>query len=89
MAPTEPRDAWIGLVPRDELARQAAANPNARSLYDFGFVANMARLMRTHPRMAATWGPHFLSVMGEGGALSRQEKEMVAGVAAAAQDCHY
>ena len=84
-----PSDAWVDLIAADELARRMATNPNARSLYDFGFVANMARLMRTHPRMAATWGAHFLAVMDEGGALTRPEKEMVAAVASAAQDCHY
>ncbi len=82
-------DAWIELASPDELARRIAAAPTGRSLYDFGFVFNMSRLMRTHPRIAATWGPHFLAVMDEGGALSREEKEMVAAVAAAAQDCHY
>jgi len=86
---TKPRDAWVELIPADELGVRMAANPSARSLYDFGFVANMARLMRTHPRIAATWGAHYLSVMDEGGALTRPEKEMVAAVAAAAQDCHY
>jgi len=86
---TKPRDAWVELISADELAIKMAANPSARSLYDFGFVANMARLMRTHPRIAATWGAHYLSVMYEGGALTRPEKEMVAAVAAAAQDCHY
>ena len=84
-----PADAWIDMISREDLAGQTAAAPAGRSLYDFGFVANMARLMRTHPGIAATWGPHFRAIMGEGGALSRQEKEMVAAVAAAAQDCHY
>lgn len=89
MSNAGPPDAWVELVAPDELARKMAANPSARSLYDFGFVANMARLMRTHPRIAVTWGAHYLSVMDEGGALTRPEKEMVAAVAAAAQDCHY
>lgn len=86
---TETKDAWVELIPADELARAMAANPQSRSLYDFGFVANMARLMRTHPGIAATWGRHFLAVMDEGGALTRAEKEMVAAVSSAAQDCHY
>jgi hypothetical protein len=83
------RDAWVELVPREEIARRLAAAPPGSVLYDFGFVHNMSRLMRTHPRLAATWGPHVLAVMGEDGALTRSEKELVAAVAAAAQDCHY
>ncbi len=85
----EAHDAWIELIPAEDVARAMAANPQARSLYDFGFVANMARLMRTHPGIARTWGAHYLAVMDEGGALTRAEKEMVAAIASAAQDCHY
>jgi hypothetical protein len=89
MADETVRAAWVDMVPKEELARRMAGAPPGSTLYDFGFIGNMSQLMRTHTRLAATWGPHFLAVMGEGGHLSRMEKELVAAVAAAAQDCHY
>ena len=50
----------------------------------------MGRLIRTHPRIAQTWSKLFSEIMwSPESVLSRQEREMIAGVAAAAQDCHY
>jgi alkylhydroperoxidase/carboxymuconolactone decarboxylase family protein YurZ len=77
------RDAFIELPPREAFA-------NERHGYNFGFVANMGRLLRAHPRI----GPRFVALFGEimfspQGALDRREREMIAAVAAAAQDCHY
>jgi alkylhydroperoxidase/carboxymuconolactone decarboxylase family protein YurZ len=79
-----PRDAFIELPSRESFASQ---HPGG---YNFGFVANMGRLLRAHPRI----GPRFIALFGEimfspEGALDRREREMIAAVAAAAQDCHY
>jgi alkylhydroperoxidase/carboxymuconolactone decarboxylase family protein YurZ len=57
--------------------------------YDFGTVPGMSRLIMAHMRIAPFFGALFRQVMFEPGALTRQEREMVAAVAAAAQDCHY
>jgi alkylhydroperoxidase/carboxymuconolactone decarboxylase family protein YurZ len=83
MRADQPRDAFIELPSRESLAGQ----PHG---YNFGFVANMGRLLRAHPRI----GKYFVGLFGEimfspAGALDRREREMIAAVAAAAQDCHY
>jgi alkylhydroperoxidase/carboxymuconolactone decarboxylase family protein YurZ len=83
-----PREAWITIPSEDEVRAQAP--PGRVYPYDFGFLPAMGRLLRTHERI----GKAFLQLFGEimwtpGGVLSRQEREMIAAVAAAAQDCHY
>jgi alkylhydroperoxidase/carboxymuconolactone decarboxylase family protein YurZ len=86
MSRETPRDAFIELPPRDTIQLP----PSGAGGYNFGFVANMGRLLRAHPRI----GKHFQALFGEimfarEGALDRREREMIAAVAAAAQDCHY
>ena len=84
MTSNTPRDAFIELPSKESLA-----GSEVRGGYNVGFVANMGRLLRAHPRI----GPRFLALFGEimfaPGALDRREREMIAAVAAAAQDCHY
>jgi hypothetical protein len=57
--------------------------------YDFGFLPAMVRLVAAHPQIGARFGGLFAQVMFDPGALSRGEREMVAAVASAAQDCFY
>ncbi len=75
--------AWVDLPAIEPPA------PGTGGGYNFGFVPNMGRLLRAHPRIASHFGRLFAEIMFAPGILSRQEKEMVAAVAAAAQDCHY
>jgi hypothetical protein len=49
----------------------------------------MYRLIGAHPRIGMGFGRLYARIMFSPGALTRPEREMVAGVAAAAQDCHY
>jgi hypothetical protein len=81
----EPREAYVRLPDPEEVARSRPANHP----YNFGFVTAMSRVLMAHPRI----GPKFLAMYSEimfaPGALERAEREMVAGVAAAAQYCHY
>jgi alkylhydroperoxidase/carboxymuconolactone decarboxylase family protein YurZ len=79
-----PREAWVDMPSRDEMRPMMAGSP-----YDFGFVAAMGRLVRAHPEIGAAFGMLFAQIMFRPGALSRSEREMVAAVTAAAQDCHY
>ena len=60
-----------------------------RGAYDHGYVPAMGRLIMAHPGIAPLFGQLFMAIMFGPGSLSRAEREMVAAVAAAAQDCHY
>ena len=57
--------------------------------YDFGFLPAMTRLVFAHPGIGPAFGTLFAQIMFGPGALDRAEREMVAAVAAAAQDCVY
>jgi alkylhydroperoxidase/carboxymuconolactone decarboxylase family protein YurZ len=72
---------WFKLRPNDP-------KPGVRP-YNYGFVGEMSVLMSAHPRIGPALGELFAQVMFGPGALSRSEREMVAAVAAVAQDCHY
>jgi alkylhydroperoxidase/carboxymuconolactone decarboxylase family protein YurZ len=49
----------------------------------------MMRLVAAHERIAPFFGALFQQIMFAPGHLDRREREMIAAVAAAAQDCHY
>ncbi len=83
----EERQAWVELPTEEEI--RASMPGAAPSAYDFGFLMGMPRLRMAHPRIGALFGPLFREIMFAPGALSRGEREMVAGVAATAQDCFY
>ena len=59
--------------------------------YDFaGFFPAMGRLIMAHGRIGAKFGALFSEIMfSPEGTLDRREREMVAAVTAAGQDCHY
>ena len=81
-------EAWVALPSEAEM--RARMPPGSKYPYDFGFLPAMGRLLRAHDRI----GPTFLTLFGQimwapEGYLNRQEREMIAAVAAAAQDCHY
>lgn len=81
------REAWIALPSQAEvLARRPAG---ARGPYEFGFVPRMTRLIQAHDRIGPAFGRLYHQIMIVPGELSRAEREMIAGVTAAAQDCHY
>jgi alkylhydroperoxidase/carboxymuconolactone decarboxylase family protein YurZ len=77
--------AWVDL-PTEEFLRELLSD---RSPYDFGFLPAMTRLVCAHPGIAPPFGSLFGTIMFGPGHMSRSEREMVAGVAAAAQDCFY
>ena len=78
-------DAWVSLPSAEDL-RDVIPPGNP---YDFGFTVAMARLSMAHPQIGPFFGALFGQIMFQPGQLDRTEKEMVAAVAAAAQDCHY
>ncbi len=71
----------------DELRAQIPRE--AKYPYDFGFLPAMARLIRAHGRIGQAFGALFAQIMFVPGHLDRREREMVAAVTAAGQDCHY
>jgi hypothetical protein len=81
----ETKDAWVTMPTEADLR----ANGVSGGPYDFGFIPAMGRLIAAHPRIGPAFGPLFSAIMFAPGALSRREREMVATVAAAAQDCFY
>ena len=81
------KQSWVALPSDEEMQiAMAAGGPPA---YDFGFIMGMPRLRAAHPRISPLFGPLFREIMFGPGELSRAEREMVAAVTAAAQDCHY
>jgi alkylhydroperoxidase/carboxymuconolactone decarboxylase family protein YurZ len=76
-------EAWIRILQEEDIPVDL---PNP---YNFGFRAAMGRLVATHDRIGPAFGRLYRQIMFEPGRLSRQERELVAGVAAAAQDCYY
>ncbi len=78
--------AWVK-TPDEATIRQYMGKGHP---YDFGFQPRMSMLMASHMRIAPFFGQLFQEIMfSEQGALDRREREMVAAVTAAAQDCHY
>jgi alkylhydroperoxidase/carboxymuconolactone decarboxylase family protein YurZ len=76
--------AWIELPSEEEMKAGAQ-----RRNYDFGFVTGMSRLLRAHGPIGEAFGALYAQIMFAPGHLDRDEREMVAAIAAAAQDCHY
>lgn len=80
--------AWIKLPSAEEMREEMRKLPG-KPLYDYGFATGMGRLLAAHGRIGGTFVGLFTAIMFGEGALSRAEREMVAAVAASAQDCEY
>lgn len=80
-------EAWVEIPSTEELRVLIPAD--AGHPYDFGFLPAMARLIAAHSQIAMPFASLFAQVMFAPGHLERSEREMVAAVAAAAQDCFY
>ena len=81
-------EAWVAIP--DEAERRAQMPPGTRAGgYDYGFLPAMGRLLSVHEEIGPAFSNLFRAVMFGPGILRRQEREMVAAVAASAQDCHY
>ena len=77
--------AWVAMPSEAEIRAMIPG----RHVYDFGFLTGMQRLVMSHLGIAPMFGALFMQIMFAPGALTRRQREMVAAVAAAAQDCHY
>ena len=85
-------EAWVKMPSSDDLIGNLPSDRTAPvHAYDFGgFFPAMDRLIMAHGRI----GPKFANLFSEimfspEGTLDRREREMVAAVASAGQDCHY
>ena len=87
MTSSAPKEAFVELLSPAEA--EAHFRPGTRNPYDFGFVPAMTRLILSHPEIGQHFRPLYAQIMFKPGHLSRPEREMVAAVAAAAQDCFY
>ena len=76
-------------LPSDEEMRAQVKPGMKPSPYDFGFIGGMSRLLSAHARIGTAMRAAFSEIMFAPGALSRAEREMIAAVASAAQDCEY
>lgn len=81
------RIAWVDVPGEQEI--RAAMQPGARVPYDFGFVPGMRRLLMAHDALGPAFTDLYRAIMFGPGSLDRAEREMVAAVAASAQDCYY
>ena len=77
--------AYVRLATPDEV--EASRPPDHP--YNFGFATGMSRLLMAHPRIGRSFLATYAEIMFAPGQLDRAEREMIAGVAAAAQFCHY
>ncbi len=84
---SEVPEPFLHLLSADEVRAQMP--PGATSPYDFGFIGGMGRLLASHPRIGPAMQRAFGEIMFAPGQLDRAEREMVAAVASAAQDCEY
>ena len=84
---SDPTKPFITLPTEAEL--RAKTTPGARPSYDFGFIGGMSRLLAAHGRIGKALQGAFYEMMFAPGALDRAEREMLAAVASAAQDCEY
>ncbi len=85
-------EAWVKIPSSEELMSGAPADRDAPvHPYDFAsFFPAMGRLIMAHGRIGSKFGALFGEIMfSPDGTLDRREREMVAAVAAAGQDCHY
>ena len=85
MADDRVRAAWVDLPGEEEMRSQL---PGGHP-YDFGFMPAMGRLLAAHDQIGPAFGMLFSQIMFVPGSLTRAEREMIAAVTAAAQDCHY
>ncbi len=79
----EVREAWVSIAP------DSGPPSPAPGRYSFEFRPAMGRLLDAHDRIGPAFSGLYSEIMRGAGHLTRQERETVAAVAAAAQDCHY
>ena len=88
MSQHEGREAWVH-IPTEEDLRAQLAQGDQPSPFEGSFIPAMARLLAAHDQIGPLFRDLVLQIMFGPGSLSRREREMLAAVTSAAQDCHY
>jgi len=91
MAQQQLKRAWIALPSEEEILAQMPPGYKHRydELVDYGEMSGMTLLGGSHPHIGPVFKALSRTIMFGDGKLSRAERETVAAVTAAAQDCHY
>lgn len=79
------KEAWVEIPSESDLGWTAGGGGG----YEFSFLPAMGRLIMAHPSIGPAFVQLLAVVMFAPGELSRRERELVATVSAAAQDCFY
>jgi Carboxymuconolactone decarboxylase family len=85
----EQPEAWVKLPSEDDIRAMSGGKVHPYEVFLGGRIALMARLLMAHPVIGPVFRPLSAAVLFGPGKLSRTEREMVAGVTAAAQGCVY
>ncbi len=78
-------EAWVKIPTEKDIDWSATSGDG----YAFTFLPAMGRLIMAHPVIGPPFVQMLATVMFGPGSLSRRERELVASVSAAAQDCFY
>lgn len=82
-------EAWVALPSDEEFRATLKGQSHPYQTFMGGVVPHMARLIIAHDSIGQALATLGSVVLFGPGALSRSEREMVAAVTAAAQDCAY
>ena len=82
-------EAWVALPSDEEFQASLKGQTHPYQAFMGGVVPRMGRLIIAHPQIGPALAALGSTVLFGPGALSRAEREMVAAVTAAAQDCTY
>lgn len=82
-------EAWVQLPSEEEFTAKFGDQTHPYQILMGGVAPRMGRLIMAHDLIGQALGALGAVVLFGPGALSRPEREMVAAVTAAAQDCAY
>lgn len=89
MAAENGQEAWVRLPSEEEFKERFGDGTHPYQIHMGGVAPRMGRLIMAHDVIGQALGALSATVLFGPGALSRAEREMVAAVTAAAQDCAY
>ncbi len=89
MAGAQSPEAWVQLPSEEEFKARFGDQTHPYQILMGGVAPRMGRLIMAHDMIGQALGALSAAVLFGPGTLSRPEREMVAAVTAAAQDCSY